>query len=291
MPQLRLLFLLTVLCFACESTPPTTASNPVPENPATAPAPAPTSKTPRSENATFKSFDNQTIAYLDEGTGPPVLLLHGFINDGSAWNRAELKTQLLIAGYRVVIPDMRGNGNSAKPQNDEAYADNAEVKDLRALADHLKLETYAAVGYSRGAIVLAELLTQDDRISSAVIGGMGLDFTNPEWPRRLMFAEAFAGKTTPETEGAVDYAKSVKADLRALHLLQKHQPATPPAALRKVDIPILVIAGNEDHDNGDPGALERLFPNGKLAIVPGDHNNTYKSQVFAVAVMAFIKGN
>ena len=118
---------------------------------------------------------------------------------------------------------------------------------------------------------------------------MGLDFTDPEWPRRKMFAEAFDGVTTEETQGAVDYATSIGADLRSLHLQQEYQPVTAPEELRKITIPILVIAGNEDKDNGGPGKLERLFPDGKLAIVPGDHNNTYKSVVFGGAVMAFVK--
>ena len=82
---------------------------------------------------------------------------------------------------------------------------------------------------------------------------------------------------------------SIGADLRSLHLQQEYQPVTSPDALRKVTIPVLVIAGDEDKDNGDAGELEVLFPNGKLAIVAGDHNNTYKSAVFAEAVVAFVK--
>lgn len=237
----------------------------------------------------FTSHDGQTIAYADEGTGQPVLLLHGFINAGSSWSKTVLKQQLLLAGFRVIVPDLRGNGRSAKPQNPEAYANDAEAKDLIALADHLQLSAFTAVGYSRGAIVLAKLLTLDDRVKRAVLGGMGIDFTDPEWPRRKMFAAAFNGQPTSETQGAVDYANSVKADLRSLYLQQEYQPVTSPDALRSVNIPVLIIAGKEDKDNGDAGKLERLFPNGKLAIVPGNHNDTYKSMVFAAAVMAFVK--
>lgn len=241
------------------------------------------------EDQRFITFDGLEIAYKDSGEGPPVILLHGFINSAKSWDKSVLKEQLLTAGYRVIVPDLRGNGNSAKPQNPAAYADDAEVKDIIALADHLRLDQYTAIGYSRGSIVLANLLTKDDRVTKAVIGGMGYDFTNQDWPRRKMFALAFDGETNEETQGAVDYAKSIGADLRSLHLQQEYQPVTSPDALRKVSIPILVIVGNEDKDNGDPGKLERLFPEGKLAIVPGDHNNTYKSAVFAVAVMAFVK--
>lgn len=241
------------------------------------------------ENQAFTTFDGLNIAFKDSGEGHPVVLLHGFINNATSWDKSALKEQLLTAGYRVLIPDLRGNGNSDKPQNPEAYSGDAEVEDIVALADHLNLKQYTAIGYSRGAIVLAKLLTKDNRIDRAVIGGMGLDFTDPEWPRRKMFAQAFDGVTTEETQGAVDYATSIGADLRSLHLQQEYQPVTAPDELRKITIPILVIAGNEDKDNGDPGKLERLFPDGKLAIVPGDHNNTYKSVVFGGAVMAFVK--
>ncbi|TXF91705.1 alpha/beta hydrolase [Neolewinella aurantiaca] len=240
-------------------------------------------------NPTFESFDGQQISYRDGGDGPAVMLLHGFINDGSSWLQTQLYGQLVNSGYRVIIPDMRGNGFSAKPHTDEAYANDAEVKDLMILADELELDSYIAIGYSRGSIVLAKLLTEDKRISRAVLGGMGVDFTDPDWPRRKQFAAAFAGETTPETEGAVEYAKSVNADLKALHLLQKHQPVTSLDQLRSIDVPVLVAVGSSDKDNGDPGALERLFRHGKLAMMPGDHNNTYKTPVFAAAVMAFVK--
>ncbi len=242
--------------------------------------------------ATFSSFDGEQMAYVDEGEGPAVMLLHGFINSAASWEGTELKKQLLAQGFRTIVPDLRGNGNSAKPQTDAAYADFAEIKDLLALADHLKLEEYMAVGYSRGSILLANLLTREPRISRAVIGGMGLDFTDPDWPRRIQFADAFSGEValTPETEGAVNYAKSINADLRSLHLQQKHQPSTSPDALREVSIPIMVLVGNDDKDNGDPGDLERLFPNGRLNIIPGDHNTTYRKAIFGAAVMAFLKG-
>jgi len=242
--------------------------------------------------STFTSFDGEKIAYLDEGEGPAVMLIHGFINSAASWDGTELKKQLRAQGFRIIIPDLRGNGNSAKPQTDAAYADYAEVKDLLALADHLKLEQYMAVGYSRGSILLANLLTKEPRISRAIIGGMGVDFTNPDWPRRKQFADAFGGEVPliPDTEGAVNYAKSINADLRSLHLQQKHQPPTAPDALRQVTIPIMVLVGNDDKDNGDPGQLERLFPNGRLNIIPGDHNTTYQKDIFAAATMAFLKG-
>lgn len=115
-------------------------------------------------NPFFYSFDGVKIAYTDEGTGRPLLLIQGFINTGSSWNNTVLKTELLNQGYRVIIPDMRGNGLSDKPHEEMAYEQNAEVKDIIVLASQLGLKRYDAVGYSRGSVILAKLLTQDRRV-------------------------------------------------------------------------------------------------------------------------------
>jgi pimeloyl-ACP methyl ester carboxylesterase len=239
----------------------------------------------------FTSFDSTKIAYTDEGDGFPVLLIHGFISNRTSWNGTELKKDLLLKGYRVIIPDLRGNGESDKPHNGEAYANNAEVKDLVLLFSHLKLQKYYALGYSRGAIVLAKLVTMDKRIKKAVMGGMGADFTNPNWSRRIMFADAFNGKAHlyPETAGAVQYAKSIGADTMALYYLQKHQPETSIKELKKIKIPVLVIAGDKDTDNGTPASLKALLKKGELKIVSGTHNETHKTKDFSLAVIAFLE--
>ncbi|WP_394750656.1 alpha/beta fold hydrolase [Spongiimicrobium salis] len=242
------------------------------------------------QQKSFQSFDGIKIAYSDEGKGFPVLLVHGFINTGASWNKTMLKKELLAKGYRVIAPDLRGNGASDKPQKEDAYKHDAELKDLLALIAHLGLQEYDAVGYSRGSIVLAKLLTQESRIKKAVLGGMGVHFTDPNWDRRLLFMEAFAGNITPETEGAVTYAKSIKADIRSLHLQQKYQPVTSKEALQKIKTKVLVLAGDEDKDNGAPSDLQRAIPKSVLQIVKGDHNGTYKTAEFSQAVIAFLKG-
>lgn len=237
----------------------------------------------------FNSFDTVKIAYTDVGSGAPVILLHGFINSGSSWDNTILKKELLHQGYRIIIPDMRGNGLSDKPHEDSAYAQNAEIKDLIALADHLSLKKYYAVGYSRGSIILAKLLTKDKRVKKAVLGGMGLDFTNPQWERRIMFSEAFSGNITPATESAVNYAKSVGADLRVLHLLQKHQPVTSEAELKKIKAEVLIVSGEEDSDNGNPMHLSKAISKSKLVLVEGNHNSTSKTVSFSKVVTQFLE--
>ena len=236
----------------------------------------------------FNSFDDTKIAYTDEGKGKPILLIHGFIQSGKSWDHTALKKDLLQKGYRVIIPDLRGNGDSDKPHDDDAYSQDAEVIDLMFLMVELKISKYWAVGYSRGSILLAKLLTKDRRLKKAVLGGMGIDFTNPYWPRRILFRDAFDGKISEEAEGAVAYAKSIGADLRCLHLQQKYQSVTTKRQLQVVKAKVLVLAGDEDIDNGDPAALAKAIPKSKLQMVKGDHNGTYKTEAFAKAILSFL---
>ncbi|MFT6416945.1 MAG: hypothetical protein ACJARZ_002297 [Dokdonia sp.] len=79
--------------------------------------------------------------------------------------------------------------------------------------DHLNIDSYIAVGYLRGSTILATLLTQDPRIPKAVLDGMAIDFTNPQWDWRLAFADVFSGRAPLNalTEGAVYYATYIKA--------------------------------------------------------------------------------
>ena len=237
----------------------------------------------------FSSIDGTKIYYEVRGKGAPIVLVHGFIANGESWKRTPLFRDLLTAGYQVISFDMRGNGKSDKPHSPEAYANDAESKDIIGLLDFLKIKSYSVVGYSRGSIITARLLVLDKRIKSAVMGGMGDGFTDPEWPRRIMFYKALMGEPVKELEGAVKYVKDSGLDQLALAYLQKEQPSTSPNALAKIKQPVLVISGDKDPDNGSPEALSKMMPAAILQFVPGDHGSTLRSQAFADAVLAFLK--
>src|SRR5664279_5451293 len=174
----------------------------------------------------FSSFDGTKIYYEVRGEGKPVLLVHGFIVDGSSWKRAALYNDLLHEGYKVITLDMRGNGKSGKPHDSTAYDNDAEAKDIMLLIDLLKIKQYSVVGYSRGSIITARLLVLDKRVQDAVLGGMGADFTNPEWPGRIMFYRALMGDSIPQLQGMVASVQKQKLDQFALAYLQRSQPST-----------------------------------------------------------------
>ncbi|MGV3558205.1 alpha/beta fold hydrolase [Larkinella arboricola] len=239
----------------------------------------------------FTSFDGTKIHYEVAGKGKPVVLVHGFMGNSTSWQKAVLRQTLLDAGYQVVQLDLRGNGLSDKPHTLAAYQNDAEARDIMALMKHLKLKNYDAVGYSRGSIITARLLVLDKNLHSAVLGGMGADFTDPDWPRRRAFAELFSGKAHlhPEFQGALNSAKSRGLDTLALGFQQQTQPSTSPAELGKVRIPVLIICGDQDEDNGRAGDLAKLIPTATLKTVPGNHNTTSASDGFAREVLAFLK--
>ncbi len=239
----------------------------------------------------FTSFDGTKIHYEVRGSGRPVVLVHGFMGSSAAWKTAPLVDSLLKAGFQVVTLDTRGNGQSDHPHTPEAYEADAEARDIVGLMAHLKANQYDILGYSRGAILTARVLVLDPHVRRGILGGMGADFTNPAWPRRIAFYEAFAGNRyeTPEIRSVVERAKANGADTLALAYQQRSQPSTSPGELGKVRVPVLVICGDQDADNGRAGELAKLLPKATLQTVPGTHGSTSRTPAFAGAVVVFLK--
>jgi pimeloyl-ACP methyl ester carboxylesterase len=248
-------------------------------------------QSPQTEERSFTSLDDVKIYYEVTGKGKSVILIHGFIVNSNSWKKSMLYENLIAKGYQVITLDLRGNGKSDKPHDERAYINDAEAGDIIKLADELKLSSYAVIGYSRGAIIASRVLVKDQRVSAAVIGGMGLDFTNPEWPRRIMFYEALSGKKeVPELAGLIKHITESGLDRQALALMQFGQPSTSKEEFAKVNKPVLVICGSEDEDNGSASALAKIIPCAKYVTVPGNHGHASQTTAFADEVLTFLSG-
>ncbi|MFD0793282.1 alpha/beta fold hydrolase [Mucilaginibacter litoreus] len=238
----------------------------------------------------FPSFDSTRIYYEVSGNGYPVILVHGFTGTSRGWKRGTLYPALLKQGYQVIILDQRGNGQSDKPHSDTAYANDAEAKDIMALATALKLKSYDIIGYSRGSIITSRVMVTDKRVHKAVMGGMGADYTNPNWPRRIHAYKALMGDTSlHDVDEMMVWIGKNNFDNLSLALQQKYQPSTSPAELAKIKIPVLLIDGSEDKTNGDVSILQKFIPGAKYAEVPGDHNSAQNTKEFADAIINFLK--
>jgi pimeloyl-ACP methyl ester carboxylesterase len=108
----------------------------------------------------------------DEGTGPPVLLLHGFPDSSALW-RPQIAA-LTGAGMRAIAPDLRGFGESEKPAEVGAYRVGRSVADMVALLDGLGIERARVVGHDWGAAVAWALAAfVPDRVERLVAMSVG----------------------------------------------------------------------------------------------------------------------
>lgn len=118
---------------------------------------------------------------VDEGRGTPVVLLHGFPDSSRLWRHQV--PALVDAGYRVIAPDLRGFGESEKPQEVGAYAMPILVSDVVGILDALGVERAHVVGHDWGAVLawtFAALLP--DRVERLVALSVGHPNAFPELP-------------------------------------------------------------------------------------------------------------
>ncbi len=123
----------------------------------------------------FESFDGQRLAWRELGHGRPVILIHGyFSNTETNWLKYGHAQRVADAGFRVIMPDLRGHGDSAKPHDVDAYPPDALMRDGLALIDHLGLTDYDLGGYSLGARITVRMLANGAAPGRVVLAGMGL---------------------------------------------------------------------------------------------------------------------
>jgi pimeloyl-ACP methyl ester carboxylesterase len=95
--------------------------------------------------------DGITLDVRDSGTGPPVLLLHGWPDTKDVWRHQV--PALLAGGYRVITADLRGFGDSSRPTDVDAYTGPAMVGDVLGILDHLAIDRAHLVGHDWGAAI------------------------------------------------------------------------------------------------------------------------------------------
>src|SRR3954453_3861966 len=91
------------------------------------------------------SGDGIELAVADEGEGPPVLLIHGFPDSSHVWRHQA--RALVDAGYRAIVPDLRGFGGSDRPLEVSAYGVRHSVADMVAVLDALGVERAHVVAH------------------------------------------------------------------------------------------------------------------------------------------------
>src|SRR5262245_54126880 len=135
------------------------------------------------ESARVQTFysDGIRLAFIDEGEGEPVLLIHGFASSVRAnWVEPGWVSLLTRNGFRVVAFDNRGHGESDKLYDRALYGAPLMAEDARRLMQHVELPHADVMGYSMGARITAFLaLAYPALVRSAIFGGLGGNMVRP----------------------------------------------------------------------------------------------------------------
>jgi pimeloyl-ACP methyl ester carboxylesterase len=201
------------------------------------------------------------MRYSDEGSGPPVVLVHSGVCDRRMWRP---QVEALRASYRVVAPDLRGFGETPLPGERFGFD-----TDLVALLDALELEEVTLVGSSLGGRVVTEVAaTHPDRVSQLVLLCAAGRYVDPTPDFEEFDAAEEALLEAGDVEGAVALnvetwlGLDADADVRRLvHEMQRHafavqlaaDQADPAPELTRVDVDparitarTLVVSGDLD---------------------------------------------
>jgi pimeloyl-ACP methyl ester carboxylesterase len=246
-------------------------------------------------NYRFIGRGGVALACRETGSGRPLILLHGFT--GSASHMLEHGRGLAFAerGYRLIAPDIRGHGDSAKPHDPAAYPPDVLADDGLALVEHLGLGNgaYDLGGYSLGARIVVRMLVRGAKPGRAIVAGQGLaKVSGPQGggpSHRVLTALIDGVAIEPDSPDApfAHWISKLGADPQALlHVLNSLVP-TPEAALRQITIPTLVAIGDQD-ERSDADKLAALLPDARFVRVPGDHASAFTAPELAAAIAAFL---
>ena len=236
------------------------------------------------------------IAYLDEGEGDPILLVHGFASTKDVnWVYPAWVSELKKDGRRVIALDNRGHGDSGKLYDPALYEVATMAGDVTALMDHLGLERADVMGYSLGSRMTAVLaLKQPQRLRSAILGGIGIGLIEGGGPGENV-AAALDAPSLDDVSDPVGrtfraFADQTRSDRLALaaclrgsrRLMTRDEAAA-------IAVPVLIAVGTTDEIAGSAQALGEIIPGSEVLDIPNrDHMRAVGDKVYKQGVADFL---
>ncbi|MEU9352037.1 alpha/beta hydrolase [Streptomyces griseoloalbus] len=260
----------------------------------------------------FPSADGD-LAYLDTGSGDPVVLLHSGYVDHRVW---DAQIPALAAHHRVIAPDVRGHGFSANATEPFRWAD-----DLAGLLRHLDAGPAVLVGLSMGGVIATDTVLEHPALVRAVVtcGAVTGDFRSTDpWHQEIQaeiaralaagdveaWLKAFLRVVPGPHRTADDIAPDILRRLRemALHTISKHTPdeknwLVPVTGsferAPKIEVPVLAVNGTLEPDDVHAAAerLAEAVPHGRAVTVDGTghYPNMERPELFNRILLDFLR--
>lgn len=240
--------------------------------------------------------DGIEFAFLDEGEGEPILLIHGFGSTKEInWVGPGWVSTLTQAGRRVIALDNRGHGASGKLYDASLYDPRLMAGDALALLSHLGLERADLMGYSMGGRICAyAALAAPGRVRSLILGGIGINLVDgvglPATIADALLAPSLADVSDQTGRMFRAFAEQTGSDRQALAACiygTRQRMEREDAA--QIAVPTLIAVGTRDVIAGDGRALAALIPGAQAVDIPGrDHMLAVGDKVFKQAVLEFL---
>jgi pimeloyl-ACP methyl ester carboxylesterase len=244
------------------------------------------------------SFHNSAveIAYLDEGEGEPIVLVHGFASNKNVnWVYPTWVSDLKKSGRRVVALDNRGHGDSAKLYDPAQYSISAMAGDVVALMDHLEIARADVMGYSLGGRMTAWLaLNAPHRLRSAILGGIGIAMIEGGGPgesvARALEAPSLDDVTDPAGRTFRAFAEQTRSDVKALAAcLRGSRGVMSREDAARIEVPLLIAVGTADEVAGSAHALGEIIRESEVLDIPNrDHMRAVGDKVYKAGVAEFL---
>lgn len=268
------------------------------------------------------SVNGTTLMYLEQGTGPTVVFLHGGFSDHRIW---EPQREAVAKGYRFIALNLRYFGTAPWPDDGTHFKQATHVADVAAFIRELKVGPVHLVGRSYGATTaLAVAIQHPELVRSLFLdepAGMASAVTNPAdqkiaaEDRKCMApvgAAAKAGNTAEATKlffecmnGEPGGFNALPPASRAMHLDNARtvplelNPASPIrmtcAQLGEIKVPVEITKGEltRTYYQVTVGAVHRCMPASRLITVKGARHGSPSQQpaAFNEALLAFLAGN
>lgn len=218
--------------------------------------------------------------YIEQGTGFPLILLHGNGEDVSYFKH---QMEPFAQHFRVIVVDTRGHGQT--PRGEAPFTIRQFAEDLLGFMDRLGIDKAHILGFSDGGnIAMVFAMAHPERVEKLILDGANLDASGVKSKIQIpieigyRIASLFAKKKPGARQ---------KAELLGLMV---NDPNVKPEDLSKIQSPTLVVAGDNDMiKDRHTRLIAQSIPGAQSTILPGSHFVANENpEAFNEAVLRFL---